>query len=64
MSEFFRKNRCGRDNWTGQRTAAGFVNPSNAREAGGTKFFLVTKSAAPVHPRQSSTDLREVTSEM
>jgi hypothetical protein len=49
MTEFFRKNHCGRDDWTRQRTAAGFINPRNARNSDGTEFFLVTKSAPPIH---------------
>jgi hypothetical protein len=49
MTEFFRKNHCGRDDWTRQRTAAGFINPGNARNSDGTEFFLVTKSAPPIH---------------
>jgi hypothetical protein len=59
MTKFFGKNHCGRDDWTGQRTAAGFINPRNARNSDGTEFFLVTKSAPPVHPRKSLADLRE-----
>ena len=49
MTEFFGENDCGRDDWTGQRTAAGFVNPRNAHNSGGTQFLFVTKSAAPIH---------------
>ena len=64
MTEFFGENHCGRGDWTRQRTAAGFINPRNARNSDGTEFFLVTKSAAPVHPHKSLADLREVTSDM
>jgi hypothetical protein len=49
MTEFFRENHCGRNNWTCQRTAAGFVNACNARDSDGTELFFVTKSAAPIH---------------
>jgi hypothetical protein len=64
MTEFFRENHRGCDNWTCQRTAAGFINPRNAHNSDGTEFFLVTKAAPPVgHRRKPSTDLREVTSD-
>jgi hypothetical protein len=64
MTEFFGENDSRGDNRTRQRTAAGFVNPSDARDSDGAKFFLVPKSAAPVgHRRKSSTDLCEVTSD-
>jgi hypothetical protein len=59
MTEFFRENHCGGDDWTRQRPAARFVNPGNARDPDGAEFFLVTKSAAPIHPRKSLADLRE-----
>src|SRR5947208_2274482 len=49
----------GSDDWTGQRTAAGFVNPGNAHNSGGTQFLFVTKSAAPIHLRKSLANLRE-----
>jgi hypothetical protein len=49
MTEFFRKNHGGSDNWTCQSTATGFVNPGNARGASGAEFFFVAKSAAPIH---------------
>jgi hypothetical protein len=55
MTEFFGENHCGRDDWTCQRAAASFVNPSDARDSNGAEFFLVTKSAAPIHQRESST---------
>jgi len=59
MTESFGKNHCRRYDWTCQRTAAGFINPGNTRDSYGAKSFLVTKSAAPVHPRKSLADLRE-----
>jgi hypothetical protein len=59
MTEFFGENHCGCDDWTRQGPAARFVNPGNARDSDGAEFFLVTKSAAPIHPRKSLTDLRE-----
>jgi hypothetical protein len=49
MAKFFRKNYSSSDNWTCQRTAPRFVKPSNTRYTGGAQFFLVTKSASPVH---------------
>ncbi len=49
MTEFFGKNHCGCDDWTRQCTAARFVNPGNPRDSDGTEFFLVTKSAPPIH---------------
>jgi hypothetical protein len=49
MTELFWENDCGRDDRTRQRTAAGFINPRNARNSDGTEFFLVTKSAPPIH---------------
>ena len=49
MTEFFGENHCGRDNWTRQRTAAGFINPRNARNSDGMESFLVTKSAPSIH---------------
>jgi hypothetical protein len=52
MTEFFRENHGGRDDWTRQCTAASFVNPGNARDSDGAEFFLVTKSAAPIRHRQ------------
>jgi hypothetical protein len=64
MSEFFGENHCSRDNRTRQSTAASFVNPGNASHANGAELFFITKSTAPVHPRKSSADLREVTSDM
>jgi len=49
VTKFFRKNYSSSHNWTSQRTAPSFVNPSDPRNAGGAQFFLVTKSASPVH---------------
>jgi len=45
MAELFRKNHSGGDNWTGQSTAASLIDPSDASDADGAEFFLVTKSA-------------------
>jgi hypothetical protein len=59
MTEFFGENHCGCDDWTRQCPAARFVNPGNPRDSNGAEFFLVAKSAAPVHPRKSLADLRE-----
>jgi hypothetical protein len=55
MTKFFRKNDSRGDNRTRQRAAASFVNPSDTRDSDGAEFFLVTKSAAPIHQRESST---------
>jgi hypothetical protein len=49
MAELFRQHRGGGDNWTGQSTAASLIDPSDASGADGAEFFLVTKSAAPIH---------------
>jgi hypothetical protein len=52
MTEFFRKNDCSRDNWPGQRPAAGFIYAGNARDAGSAEFFFIAKSATPITHRQ------------
>jgi hypothetical protein len=49
MAELFRKNHGGGDNWTSKSPAASLINPSDASGANGAEFFLVTKSAAPIH---------------
>ncbi len=49
MAELFRKNHSCGDNWTSQSTAASLIDPSDASGANGAEFFLVTKSAAPIH---------------
>ena len=59
MTEFFRKNHSGGDDWSCQGAAASFINPGNARDSDGAELFLVTKSAAPIHPRKSLANLRE-----
>ena len=59
MTKFVRKNHRSRDYGTRQRAAACFVNPRDARDAGGSKFFLVTKATAAVHPRKSLADFCE-----
>jgi len=43
MAELFRKNHGSGDNWTGQSTAASLIDPSDASDADGAEFFLVTK---------------------
>jgi hypothetical protein len=58
MTKFFGQNHCSRDDWTCQCTATGFINPGYASDAISAKFFLVTKTAAPVHLRKSFADLR------
>jgi hypothetical protein len=59
VTEFFGKNYCGGNHWTGQGTAAGFVNPRNAQNSGSTQFLFVAKSAAPIHLRKSLANLRK-----
>jgi len=58
MTKFFGQNHCGGDHRTRQRAAACLIDSGDARDSGGAKFFLVTKTAAPVHPRKSFADLR------
>jgi hypothetical protein len=49
MTEFLWQNHgCG-DDWTCQRAAACFVDAGYASDAISAEFFLITKSAAPVH---------------
>jgi hypothetical protein len=56
MTEFFGQNHCSGDHWTRQSAASCFIDSGNARDSDGAKFFLVTKTAAPVHPRKSLSD--------
>ena len=49
VPKFFRKNDGGCYNRTCQSTAASFIDPGNTSDANGAEFFLVTKSAAPIH---------------
>jgi hypothetical protein len=58
MTKFFGENHCGRDDWTRQRTAAGFIDAGYPSDAIRAEFFLVTKTTAPVHLRKSLTDFR------
>jgi hypothetical protein len=51
MTKFFRKNYCSGHNRARQRTPTSFINPSNTRDTGAAQFFLVTKSASPIHFR-------------
>jgi hypothetical protein len=55
VTKFFRKNYCSGHNRASQRPTASFINPSNTRDTGGAQFFLVTKSASPVHFRDLTT---------
>jgi hypothetical protein len=49
VPEFFRKDDgCG-DNRTRQSAAASLIDTGNTSDANGAEFFLVTKSAAPIH---------------
>ena len=59
MAEFFRKNYCSGHDRTRQCSSTSLINPGNPRQADGAQFFLVTKSASPVHLRKSLADLRE-----
>ncbi len=58
MPEFFRKNHGGGDNWAGESAATSLIDPGDASDTDGAQFFLVTKSAAPVHPSADYTDFR------
>jgi len=49
VPEFFRKNDGGGYNRARQSTTASLIDPGNASDANGAEFFLVTKSAAPIH---------------
>jgi hypothetical protein len=49
VPEFLRKNDGSGYNRTGQSTATSLVDPGNTGDANGAEFFLVTKSAAPIH---------------
>jgi hypothetical protein len=49
MTEFFRENNGGGYNRTSQSTAASLIDPGNTSDANCAEFFLVTKSAAPIH---------------
>jgi hypothetical protein len=51
MTKFFRENYCRGHNRTCERTTPSFINPSNTPDTGAAQFFLVTKSASPVHFR-------------
>jgi hypothetical protein len=59
MAEFFRKNyRSGHDR-TRQCSSTSLIDPRDPGQAGSAQFFLVTKSASPVHLRKSLADLRQ-----
>jgi hypothetical protein len=49
VTEFFRKNDGGSYNRTRQSAPASLVDAGDARDAGGAEFFLIAKSAAPIH---------------
>jgi len=51
MTKFFRKDDCSGHNRARQRTPTSFINPSNTSDTGAAQFFLVTKSASPIHFR-------------
>jgi hypothetical protein len=63
VPKLFGQNCRGGNNRPSERTATSFVNSRDPRDSGDPEFFLEAKSASPVHPRKSSTDLREVTSD-
>jgi hypothetical protein len=49
VTKFFRENYCSGHNRTCERATSSFINPRDTRNAGGAQFFLITKSASPVH---------------
>ena len=51
VPEFFWKNHCSGHNRTSQSTATSLVDAGDARDTSGAEFFLVAKSAAPIHRR-------------
>jgi hypothetical protein len=59
MAEFFGKNYCSGHDRTRQCSSTSLIDPRNPSQAGGAQFFLVTKSASPVHLCKSLADLRE-----
>jgi hypothetical protein len=59
VTKFFRKNYGSGDNRTRQGATPSFVNPGDLGDAGGAKFFFITKSAPAIHLRKSLADLRE-----
>jgi hypothetical protein len=59
VTKFFRENYCSGDNRTCERAPSSFIYPRDTRNAGGAQFFLVTKSASPIHLRKSLANLRE-----
>ena len=59
MAEFFRKNYCSGYDRARQCSSTSLIDPRNPSEAGGVQFFLVTRSASPVHLRKSLADLRQ-----
>ena len=51
MTEFLRENYRSGHNRARQRTPTSFINPRDTRDTGAAQFFLVTKSASPIHFR-------------
>ncbi len=49
VTEFFRKNDGGGYNRTRQSAPASLVDAGNTSDTNGAKFFLIAKSAAPIH---------------
>jgi len=56
MPKFFRKNHCSGDNRTGQSTATGLVDASDAGDTGSAQLPFMTESAAPIHRQEPSAD--------
>jgi hypothetical protein len=59
MAEFFGKNYCSGHDRTRQCSSTSLIDPRDPGQAGSAQFFLVTKSASPVHLRKSLADLRD-----
>jgi hypothetical protein len=58
MPEFLRQNNRGSYDRTGQRSAARFIDASDADDTNSAKFFFVAKPAAPIHSGEN-TEKRE-----
>ena len=58
MTEFFREDDRGSNDGTRQRAPARFIDPGDASHAISAKFFLVAKSAAPVHRAENTENLK------
>src|SRR5438105_3060401 len=56
MAEPFRQHNGRGYHWSGKRTSPGFVNASDSADSDGAQLFLVSKTASPVHAKQSWAD--------